>query len=313
MHKVLVKTIGCEAKDIKTFELVDPAGSALPPFAAGAHIDVNLPGGLMRQYSLCNDPAETDHYVLAVLREAEGRGGSKAFHDEVAVGDTLEISAPQNNFPLDHRFLHYILIAGGIGVAPLLAMAYKLRSLGKTFDFHMCVRSADRLPFKADLEELVEPDRLHFHITNGDPSRRLDVETLLAEPVSAGMVYCCGPEGLIDAVGEATSAWHSHTVKFELFKPEELDGTDAWFDVKIASTGQLIRVGPRETILAALWKAGIKRAFSCELGICGTCRTPYSEGVPIHRDDNVLSLKEREKEMTICVSRCNSALLTLDI
>jgi vanillate O-demethylase ferredoxin subunit len=313
MRKVLVKSIGCEAKDIKGYELVDAAGSALPPFTAGAHIDVNLPGGLMRQYSLCNDPAETDRYVLAVLREADGRGGSIAFHDKVAVGDVLEISDPQNNFPLDHRYLHYILIAGGIGAAPLLAMAYKLRSLGKTFDFHMCVRSADQLPFKTELEELVGPDKLHFHITNGDPSRRLDVETLLAKPISAGLVYCCGPEGLIDAVGEATLSWHSHTVKFELFKPVELDGTDTWFDVKIASTGQVIRVGPRETILAALWRAGIKKQFSCELGICGTCRTPFSEGTPSHRDDDVLSLKEREKEMTVCVSRSKSPLLTLDI
>jgi|TARA_B100002003_G_C14092201_1_gene525343 vanillate O-demethylase ferredoxin subunit len=313
MIKVFVKSIGCEAKNIKTFELVDVSGSALPPFTAGAYIDVNLPGGFMRQYSLCNDPAETDRYLLAVFREAEGRGGSIAFHDKVALGDELEISAPQNNFPLDHRYMNYTMIAGGIGVAPLLAMAYKLRSLSKAFDFHMCVRSADQLPFKTELEELVEPDRLHFHITNGDPSRRLDVETLLAKPISAGQVYCCGPEELINAVGEATSSWHSHTVRFELFKPETLDGTDEEFDVKIASTGQVIRVGSRETILAALWKAGIKKPFSCELGICGTCRTPFIEGVPIHRDDNVLSLKEREKELTICVSRCKSPLLKIDI
>ncbi len=313
MLKVLVKSIGLEAKDIKTFELVDASGSALPPFTAGAYIDVNLPGGFMRQYSLCNDPAETDRYLLAVSREAEGRGGSMAFHDKVAAGDELEISQPQNNFPLDHRYMHYTFIAGGIGVAPLLSMAYKLRSLSKALEFHMCVRSANQLPFKTELEELVEPGRLHFHITDGDPSRRLDVETLLAKPISAGQVYCCGPEGLIDAVGAATSSWHSHTVRFELFKPEELDGSDEGFDVKIASTGQVIPVGPRETILAALWKAGIKKLFSCELGICGTCRTRFSEGDPIHRDKDVLSLGEREKEMTICVSRSKSSPLTLDI
>mgnify|MGYP001177541289 FL=1 len=313
MIKVLVKSIGCEAKDIKTFELVDASGSALPQFTAGAYVDVKLPGGLMRQYSLCNDPADTNRYLLAVFREAEGRGGSIAFHDKVAVGDQLNISQPKNNFPLDHRYMNYTLIAGGIGVAPLLSMAYKLRSLSKEFNFHMCVQSADQLPFKKELEELVEHNRLQFHVTNGDPARRLDVATLLAKPISAGVVYCCGPEGLINAVSEATTSWYSNTVRFELFKPEELDGTDEEFDVKIASTGQVIKVGPKETILSALWKAGIEKEFSCELGICGICRTPFSEGVPIHRDDNVLSLKEREKELTICVSRCKSPLLTIDI
>ncbi len=313
MIKVRVKSIDDEAKDIKTFELVDTSGSDLPPFTAGAYIDVNLPGGLMRQYSLCNDPAETDRYLLAVYRDAAGRGGSIAFHDKVAVGDTLEISEPKNNFPLDQRAMHYTLIAGGIGVAPLLAMAHKLRSLSKEFDFHICVRSVDQLPFKQDLEELVEPSRLYFHITNGDPSRRLDVKTLLAEPISAGQVYCCGPEGLIKAVSAATTSWPIRTVRFEHFKPEELDGTDEPFSVKIASTGQVIKVGPKETILTALWRAGIEKEFSCELGICGVCRTSFSEGEAIHRDVNVLSLKEREKEMTICISRCKSPLLTIDL
>ena len=165
---------------------------------------------------------------------------------------------------------------------------------------------------KAQLEKLVERDRLHYHITEGDSARRLNVSDLLAEPFRAGLVYCCGPQELIDAVGRAASSWRRNTVIFEHFKPEPLDGMDEPFDVKIASTGQVIPIGPKETVLAALWKAGIKRDFSCEMGICRTCVIQYCDGTPNHRDQ-VLSGEERKHEIAICISRCKSPVLTLDI
>ncbi|SVD43116.1 uncharacterized protein METZ01_LOCUS395970, partial [marine metagenome] len=169
MPQMLVRSVRDEAKDIKTFELVDPQYGALRAFNAGSHIEIELPGDLNRQYSLCNDPSETHRYLIAVLREKDSRGGSQAFHDQIHENDILEVSPPQNNFPLDQRGMHFTLIAGGIGVAPLLSMAYKLKALRKPFEFHMCARSERHVPFRKELKTVVEPAQMHLHITGGDP------------------------------------------------------------------------------------------------------------------------------------------------
>ena len=313
MATLLVKSIRDEARDIKTFELVDPEGAELTAFTAGAHIEIQLPGGTERQYSLCNDPAETHRYVIAVLRERESRGGSQAFHDRVSEGDTLKASLPQNNFPLDQRAMHFTLIAGGIGVTPQLCMAHKLKALRKPFEFHMCASSEESLPFRKELEAAVEPASLHFHITDGDPSRRLDVDKLLDQPIPTGLVYCCGPQSLMDAVGQAASNWSSKNIRFEIFTPGTLDGSDDPFAVKIASTGQVIPVDSTTTILEALRQNGIRHPFSCEVGLCRTCITRYRDGDVEHRDQDVLSMEERKKTLTVCVSRCRSGELVLDL
>ena len=313
MATLLVKSIHDKARNIKTFELVDPEGAELRAFTAGAHIELKLPGGSERQYSLCNDPAETYRYVIAVLQEKESRGGSKAFHNRVREGDLLQFSPPQNNFPLDQRGMHFTLIAGGIGVTPLLSMAHKLKALRKPFEFHMCTRSEDTLPFRKELEALVEPACMHFHITDGDVSRRLNVSSLLEQPIPAGMVYCCAPQSLMEAVAQATSNWYAKNIRFEIFTPRTLDGLDKPFDVKIASTGQIIHVDSTTTILEALRQNGIRHPFSCEVGLCRTCVTGYGEGEVNHRDQDVLSLEERKKNLTVCVSRCLSGKLVLDL
>ena len=313
MARMLVRSIRDAAKDIKTFELVSPEGAELETFNPGAHIEIQLPGNLKRHYSLCNDPAETHRYQLAVLREKESRGGSQLLHEQVSVGDFLEVSTPQNNFPLDQRAMHFTLIAGGIGVAPLLAMAYKLKALRKSFEFHMCARSEDALPFRKELEGLTEKDCLHFHITAGSPSRRLNVESLLQKPIPAGLIYCCGPQSLMNAVGRAAVNWRAKNIRFEIFTPPALDGSDQAFDVKISSTGQIIHVDATTTILEALRKNGIGHPFSCEVGLCGTCITRHSAGEIEHRDQNILSIEERKENLAICVSRCMSGELILDL
>lgn len=313
MAQLLVKSIRDEARNIKTFELVDPGGAELRAFTAGAHIEFQLPGGSERQYSLCNDPVETHRYVVAVLREKESRGGSQAFHHRVREGDFLQSSPPQNHFPLDQRAMHFTLIAGGIGVTPLLSMAYKLNTLRKPFEFHMCAHSEDSLPFRKELEAVVEPACMHFHITDGDPSRRLNVESLLEQPIPEGLVYCCGPQSLMDAVGQAASNWYAKNIRFEIFTPRTLDGSDKPFNVTIASTGQMIHVDSTTTILEALRQNGIHHPFSCEVGLCRTCVTGYGEGEVEHRDQDVLSMEERKKNLTVCVSRCLSAELVLDL
>ena len=313
MPQMLVRSVRDEAKDIKTFELVDPQYGKLEAFNAGSHIEIELPGDLSRQYSLCNDPSETHRYLIAVLREKHSRGGSQAFHDQIHENDILKVSPPQNNFPLDQRGMHFTLIAGGIGVAPLLSMAHKLKALRKSFEFHMCARSERHVSFRKELKTVVEPAQMHLHITGGAPSRRVDVDNLLDRPVPEGLIYCCGPQSLMDAVGQATASWGVKKARFETFTPRTLDGSDEPFDVKIASTGQTIHVNSTTTILEALQQNGIRHPFSCEVGLCRTCVTGYQTGKVEHRDQEALSNAERKKHLTVCVSRCFSDEFILDL
>ncbi len=313
MPQMLVSSIRDEAKYIKTFELVDPQSAELQAFSAGSHIEVELSGNLKRHYSLCNDPSETHRYLIAVLQEKESRGGSQSLHYGVKEGDLLEVSMPKNNFPLDQRGMHFILIAGGIGITPLLSMAYKLKTLRKPFELHMCARSHEYVPFKKELEGFGGLAKTHMHISDGDPSRRLDVSSLLKQPLSESLVYCCGPQSLMDAVGQATSDWSAKKIHFETFTPRTLDGSDGPFHIKIASTGQSFHVNSTTTILETLHQNGIRHPFSCEVGLCRTCVTGYQAGDVEHLDQDALSNEERKGYLTICVSRCTSDELILDL
>ena len=313
MPQMLVSSIRDETEDIKAFELVDPQSSELQGFSAGSHIEIELPGNLKRHYSLCNDPSETHRYLIAVLKEKESRGGSESLYYEVNEGDLLEVSMPMNNFPLDQRGMHFILIAGGIGITPLLSMAYKLKSLRKPFELHMCASSLESVPFLNELEAFDGLAKTHIHISGDDPSRRLDVSSLLKQPLAESLVYCCGPQSLMDEVGEATLNWASKKIRFETFTPRTLDGSDHPFDIKIASTGQSLHVNSTTTILEALHQNGIRHPFSCEVGLCRTCVTGYQAGEIEHRDQDALSNEERKRQLTICVSRCTSEELILDL
>ena len=313
MPQILVSSIRDETENIKTFELVDPQSSELQAFSAGSHIEIELPSNLKRHYSLCNDPSETHRYLIAVLKEKESRGGSQSLSDEVKEGDLLEVSMPMNNFPLDQRGMHFILIAGGIGITPLLSMAYKLKSLRKPFEFHMCASSLESLPFRNELKAFDGLAKTHIHISEGDPSRRLDVSSLLKQPMPESLVYCCGPQSLMDAVGKATLNWATKKIRYETFTPRTLDGSDLPFNIKIASTGQSFHVNSTTTILETLHQNGIRHPFSCEVGLCRTCVTGYQTGEVQHRDQDALSNEERKHNLTTCVSRCDSDELILDL
>ena len=313
MPQMLVSSVRDEAKYIKTFELVDPESAELQAFSAGSHIEIELPDNIRRHYSLCNDPSETHRYLIAVLQEKESRGGSQSLHYGVKEGDLLEVSMPKNNFPLDQRGMHFILIAGGIGITPLLSMAYKLKTLRKSFELHMCARSHEYAPFKKELEGFGGLAKTHMHISDGDPSQRLDVSSLLKQPLSESLVYCCGPQSLMDAVGNATLNWATKKIRFETFTPRTLDGSDLPFQIKIASTGQSFHVNSTTTILQTLHQNGIRHPFSCEVGLCRTCVTGYQAGDVEHRDQDALSNEERKRQLTICVSRCTSDELILDL
>ncbi len=305
-----------EAEDIVSFELEGADGSALAPFAAGAHVDVHVAPGLVRQYSLCNDPAERHRYLIAVLRDAQSRGGSVAMHETVNVGDTLRISAPKNHFPLMPAG-RYLLLAGGIGVTPILCMAERLANTGADFAMHYCARSPQRTAFRERIAGAAFADRVQFHFDSGEPRQKLDLAALLAGAADDLHLYVCGPAGFIDAVTAAAGAhgWPDDHVHLEYFGAAPQDKTgDQSFDVRIASSGQTFAIPADQTVVGALAAHGIDIPVSCEQGVCGTCITRVLQGEPEHRDVYFTDEEHAQNDQfTPCCSRSRSSLLVLDL
>jgi vanillate O-demethylase ferredoxin subunit len=319
---VFVRQIRYEGRNVLSYEFVDPDDGDLPPFDAGAHIDVHLGDGLVRQYSLCNPPDERGRYVIAVLRDERGRGGSKAMHERLRAGERVRISRPRNHFMLDGRATRVLLLAGGIGVTPLKSMAHRLALDGADFALHYCARERSAAPFYDELEAMLDADQLHWHFDGGDPSKGLDLRRLLDEEASRGThVYYCGPEGFMRACAEATAHWPRERVHCEHFSaPPVLESavSDAAhdpsgsFEIQIASTGQRLTVAPNLSIADVLREAHLPIQASCEAGLCGTCKMRYLEGEVDHRDC-ILGAGEQQEFLTACVSRAKSELLVLDL
>ena len=312
--KVLRKTQ--EALDIASFELARPDGAALPAFSAGSHLDVQVPGGLTRQYSLCNDAAEQHRYRIAVLRDAASRGGSTGMHTAVKEGDTLLISEPRNHFPLVHA-QRTLLLAGGIGVTPLLSMAQRLQTMGADFALHYCTRSPERTAFRDEIAASAYAGRVQFHFDDGDPAQKLQLRELLAKPEGGTHIYVCGPTGFIAWVVETARdlGWPQEQVHLEYFgaAPQETAG-DGSFQVKIASSGASYEVAAGQTVVQALQAHGIEILTSCEQGVCGTCITRVLQGECDHRDLYFTDdEKARHDQFTPCCSRAKSAVLVLDL
>lgn len=305
------------ADDIAAFELVDPEGRDLPAFTAGAHIDVHMGEGLVRQYSLCNAPCERHRYCLGVLREPVGTGGSAHMHDRVAEGDSVEVSAPRNSFRLVEDAEHALLLAGGIGVTPILAMAHRLSALGKNFELHYCTRSRARTAFHDELQSAAFSEQVQFHFDDGPKSQLLDLPGRLARHEEGHHLYVCGPGGFMEAVIAASAeAWPAGTVHREYFSndPQAGHDDDQAFQVTIASSGETVEIPIGRSIVERLAEIGIDVPVSCEQGICGTCVTGVLEGEPDHRD-LVLTDEERaaNDQMTLCCSRAKSPVLLLDL
>ena len=305
-----------EAEDICSYELVSPDGAPLPAFTAGAHIDVHLDSGLVRQYSLCNPPWERQRYLIGVLRDPSSRGGSRAMHDEVHTGAMLRISAPRNHFALAEAPAS-LLLAGGIGVTPILAMAETLAARRAGFDMHYCARSPERAAFRARIAAAPFAQQVHFHYDSGDAAQKLDLAALLARLDRGTHIYLCGPAGFIDHVTAVARAhdWPQDQVHLEYFgaAAPAADG-DQPFDVKLASSGKVYTVPAGSSVLKVLSEAGVFIPASCEQGVCGTCLTRVLDGVPEHRD---LYLDEAEQaandQFTPCCSRSKTATLLLDL
>ena len=312
---MLVRAMRLEAKGIMSYELVDTLGQALPAIEAGAHVDVHLPNGLIRSYSLAGDPSDRTRWVLGVLRETRGTGGSRAMHEMVRVGAEIAVGPVRNAFALAADAKHSVLLAGGIGITPLKSMAHTLARSGASFELHYCARSADRTAFVPELSALAPVGQLHFHFDQGDPAKGLDIQSLLRTPDEGTHVYFCGPEGFMAACSQASEHWPVGTVHKEYFKAPEQSvpaGVDGEFDVHLARSGQTIRVSPDQTILRAIELTGLRVSTSCLSGLCGSCKVDYVDGEVDHRD-YILSADERDRCLTVCVSRAKSKSLTLDI
>ncbi|MDI9409207.1 MAG: PDR/VanB family oxidoreductase [Candidatus Pacebacteria bacterium] len=317
--KVVVAARRDEADGIISLELRHPDGKNLPAFVAGSHIDLHLGKDLIRQYSLTNDPAETNRYLIGVLREPQSRGGSIAVHDKLKVGVALEISQPRNSFPLDESAKHTVLMAGGIGVTPMLAMALRLKSLGKSFELHYCVRSKSRAAFVPLIEEAGLKDHVHFHFDDGEPSQKLDPSKSL-KPASGTHLYVCGPGGFMEFILKSarTNKWSEDQLHVEYFGAKPVDASAAAaagsFRVKAKKSNKEFEVPPNKSIAKCLMENGIAIPTSCENGICGTCLTGVLEGIPDHQDSfQTKAEKEKNNMMTVCCSRSKSPLLVLDI
>lgn len=303
------------ATDICAFELVRADGAALPPFTAGAHVDVMLGDGLVRQYSLCNQPGETHRYLIAVLRDANSRGGSIAMH-ALKEGGLLDISEPKNHFPLHVQARHSLLLAGGIGITPILAMAEALDHAGASFEMHYGARSGSRMAFRDRLAESRFAERVHLYFDDVQSGGRLQLDALLAQPQPDTHLYVCGPSGFIAAALDAAKAagWNEANVHREFFAGAPVQASGGAFQVKLASTGKVIDIAPEVTVVAALAQAGIEVPTSCEQGVCGTCLTRVLSGEPDHRDVYLLDDEKAANDQFLpCCSRSKSPMLVLDL
>jgi len=317
---VTVSRIVNEADDIISLELRAHGETVLPPFEAGAHIDIKLPlpsGVEVRQYSLCNDPAENDRYVIAVGLDANSRGGSRWLHEHVRQGDVLHIGEPRNNFPLVEDAPQTVLIAGGIGITPLLAMARRLTSLGRKWTLYYCVRTPKRAAFLEKLLALGSGEVVP--VFDGMPGvSPLDVVKACAQMSMDTHLYCCGPTGLLQAFTQATRARPSNTTHVEWFaapaQSTAAPAADNEFDVHLARTQCTLHVPADKTILDVLLDAGLDVPYSCTEGICASCETRVLSGECDHRDfiltPDQASANDR---IMICVSRCKGKSLTLEL
>lgn len=318
LFQVRVQKKALEARDIFRFELVDPEGKSLPAFTAGSHVDVHLRPGLIRQYSLCNDPTERQRYVIGVLRDPESRGGSIMLHDNITEGDLLQICAPKNQFRLVAGTKRSLMLAGGIGITPLLCMAEHLGVQGADFELHYCTRSRDRTAFMDRIKRSSYASRVKFHFDDGPPEQLLDIPGVLANPEPGTHLYVCGPSGFLDLARRtaADKGWPDERVHFEYFAASvtQKSAADEGFEVQIASTGAVFFIPKDQTIAKALAEQGVDIPVSCEGGVCGTCLTRVLEGVPDHRD-YFLTPEERARNDQIlpCCSRSKSARLVLDL
>ncbi|MFJ5958372.1 PDR/VanB family oxidoreductase [Paenarthrobacter sp. NPDC092416] len=303
-----------EADGIASVTFVDPGGEALPQWLPGAHLSLHLPNGLTREYSLCSAPEDSTSWTVAVLRTSDSRGGSKLIHDQLPVGALIKVEGPRNNFTLDDAE-QYALVAGGIGITPIISMVRRLQAAGADWSLLYTGRSRSTMAFLSEIATLPQ-DRITIHARDEAQGNYADLAAAVGALPAQALVYACGPETLMQAVARAMN--DESQLRIERFKaPDVLPGPEqanAGFDVICQSTGQRIPVAPDVSVLDALNDAGVDVPSSCAEGICGTCETRVIKGEVEHRDFLLTPAERTEnKSMFVCVSRCKSAELILDL
>ncbi|MQY26054.1 PDR/VanB family oxidoreductase [Nocardia aurantia] len=311
-HRMRVVAKTTVARDVVAVRLAEPDGGPVPAWSPGAHLDLVLDEGLVRQYSLCGDPADDRHLTVAVLREAAGRGGSIRVHDKLEEGDLVEVRGPRNNFALAGA-LGYLFVAGGIGITPLLPMIGAVAAAGAPWRLLYGGRTRASMAFAGELAA-THPRQVAIHPQ--DSHGLLDIEAALAAAAPGTAVYCCGPEPLLRAVEDAVRDHEGLTLHVERFAPKVVPVTaaDGEFEVELARSGAVVTVPATASILDALEAAGVRTDYSCREGTCGTCEVAVLAGTPDHRD-SVLTAEEQAAGdvMMPCVSRCLGIRLVLDL
>jgi ferredoxin-NADP reductase len=309
--RLLLARVEYSAVGTHLFEFRRTDGRALPSYEPGAHVDVHLPGGLIRQYSIVDPPADGVHrYVVGIKRDPKSRGGSVAAHDRLRVGAMVEVGAPRNHFPLDEQAAHSVFVAGGIGITPIACMVQRLRARGRPWSLHYAVRTRA----EAALLDRVGGPGLHLHVDDEQGGALLDVAALVATLPPSASVYCCGPQPLIDAFEAAVRRRPELPWFVEHFAPAAPVALDGGFSVRLVASDKTVLVPPGQTILEAVRAVGVRVPSSCEQGICGTCETTVLAGTPDHRD-SLLSDEEKRsnKVMMICCSGSLGPELVLDL
>jgi tetrachlorobenzoquinone reductase len=314
LRELRVKRISYEAESINSYELVLPAGGDLAPFTAGSHIDLHLKNGMIRSYSLVNEQSERHRYVIAVNKDASGRGGSSFVHDTFKAGDIVTVSGPRNNFALREDAECSLLIAGGIGITPLMSMIRRLETLGRPWQLFYAARTRRTAAFLDEFDAIRPNADLNLHFDDEHGGRPLDLAAVVGNASANAHLYCCGPMPMLEAFEKATSGRPSGHVHVEYFQAKQAPAVDGGFEIRLARSKRTVAVEPGKTILDAVLDAGIVANYSCSEGVCGTCETRVIEGIPDHRD-LFLSPEEKaaNKTIMICCSGSKSGTLVLDL
>jgi tetrachlorobenzoquinone reductase len=303
------------ARDTKLYTFARAEGGELPPYTPGAHIDLHLPNGLVRQFSLAAPNCDPDTYVVGIKRDAASRGGSRYIIDEMRVGDEIKISAPRNTFPLIEGAEHVVLIAGGIGITPIWCMAQELAAHKRSWKLHYACQSRQDMAFLETLQKL-DPEFVALHFDDEAGGKFLDLAAAIAAAPPNAHFYCCGPNPMLKAFEAAAASRPRGNVHVEYFTPKD-DAAGAHmggFWVELARSGEEYFIPEGKKVLEVLFDAGCDVDYSCELGICGACKTRVISGIPEHHD-SVLSEEEQatNTEVMICCCGCKTERLVLDM
>jgi len=308
---VRLTAIRYAARDTNLYEFQRPDGKPLPDYKPGAHVDLHLPNGLIRNYSLIVARPDPGVYTFGIKRDPASRGGSRYIHDELRVGKTLKISMPRSNFPLEEDAKHTILLAGGIGITPIWCMVQRLQELGRSWQLYYSCRSRADMAFLDALEGMAPSQ---FHFDDESAGKFLDIAAIAAEAPKDTHLYCCGPTPMLKAFEAATKDWPREQIHVEYFTPKAEAAKQGGFTVELARSNQEFFIPEGRTILEVLLDEGVDVDYSCELGICGACEQRVISGMPEHRDAILTEEEQAEnKRVMICCAGCKSERLVLDL